>query len=198
MTASISGLRSPFPLGDNLPAVYRPELTTLERESEPMQEPEPSTFVNLCAAFDEVLAPIFAVLDRLPAYLDPRTAPEDMLDWLAAWIGLSIAPDTGSVQKRNWIAVRAKFLGRRGTPAAIEALVDAAFGLDPADTDVFERLVSRSSADPDGTSEVYAPTLVVRVKTDRPEHIDVKRLESFVDGVKPAHVPHRVEVVPRR
>ena len=32
-----------------------------------------------CSALDEVLAPIITTLDSLPAYLDPATAPEDLL-----------------------------------------------------------------------------------------------------------------------
>ena len=41
-----------------------------------------------CArSFDEVLAPVLLSLDAFAAYLDPATAPEDMLAWLATWLG---------------------------------------------------------------------------------------------------------------
>ena len=66
---------SPTPqlLVETMPAVYRGD---------------PMTRV-LCEVFDEQLAPAFATLDGLIADPDPGTTPEDMLDWLAAWIGLA-------------------------------------------------------------------------------------------------------------
>ena len=61
MRGALPGLTPPFPLGETLPAVYRDkEFTQL-----------------LCQGLDEVLAPVLATLDSLPAYLDPATAPGD-------------------------------------------------------------------------------------------------------------------------
>ena len=44
---------------------------------------------ELCAGLDEVLAPVLLSLDSFAAYLDPGTTPEDMLGWLARWLGVS-------------------------------------------------------------------------------------------------------------
>jgi hypothetical protein len=41
------------------------------------------------------------------------------------------------------------------------------------------------------------PALQVRVITDHPDGIDRRRLDAVVELAKPAHVPHRVEVVGR-
>ena len=57
-------LLSPRPLGETLPSVYLTDFFAQQ----------------LCAAFDELLAPIFATLDCFPAFLDPSTTPKDMLD----------------------------------------------------------------------------------------------------------------------
>ena len=35
-----------------------------------------------------VLDPVLALLDSLPAHLDPDLAPQDMLDLLAGWLGV--------------------------------------------------------------------------------------------------------------
>ena len=76
---------SPHPLGATLPALYLDDVFAQ----------------NLCASLDEVLAPAISVLDCFPAYLDPRTAPPDMVDWLASWTGLlaarklPVAPSAG-------------------------------------------------------------------------------------------------------
>ena len=41
------------------------------------------------------------------------------------------------------------------------------------------------------------PTLVVRVFADDADDIDRRSLDAVVDAVKPAHIPHRVEVITR-
>ena len=75
-------LTTSAPLARGLPALYR--------------EPDPRTgdagsFVRrFTDGLDGVLAPVFAALDNLPAYFDPKTAPEHFLDWLAAWVGLEL------------------------------------------------------------------------------------------------------------
>ncbi|MGG8406262.1 phage tail protein, partial [Streptomyces sp. 12297] len=67
----VPGLPTPHPLGPQLPAVYA----------------EDDTAQRITEALDEVLAPVLAVLDSLPAYFDPRLAPEDFGELLAAWVG---------------------------------------------------------------------------------------------------------------
>jgi hypothetical protein len=41
------------------------------------------------------------------------------------------------------------------------------------------------------------PTLIVRVTVEAPDDIDRRSLDAIVDSVKPAHMPHRVEVITR-
>ena len=41
------------------------------------------------------------------------------------------------------------------------------------------------------------PILVVRVTAEREADVDKRSLDELVDAVKPAHIPHRVEVVVR-
>ena len=48
-----------------------------------------------CGALDEVLAPVLSTLDNLPAYLDVATTPDDLLPWLAAWLGHVARPRPG-------------------------------------------------------------------------------------------------------
>src|SRR6185312_14527918 len=88
---------SPHPLGATLPALYLDDVFAQ----------------NLCASLDEVLAPVIGVLDCFPAYLDPRTAPPDMVDWLASWTGRLVAR---AAALHAW----------RGTPDAVRELVELA------------------------------------------------------------------------
>jgi phage tail-like protein len=179
MRDGVEGLCSPRPLMDTMPLVYR---------GDPLAE-------QLCAAFDDVLAPIFATLDCLPAYLDPKTAPEDMLVWLAGWIGLTISGHEEATRKRELITAGASILPWRGTVRSVQEAVAAAFN---RETEVIESGSATWSTEPDSEPGGQpVPILIVRVITDEGDDIDRRRLDAIVEAVKPAHVPHRVEVVTR-
>jgi phage tail-like protein len=179
MRGDIGGLCSPHPLGDTLPSVYRGDVLAEQ----------------LCGAFDDVLAPIFATLDCLPAYLDPHTAPADMLDWLAGWIGLAVNIHDEPARKRELITAGASLLPWRGTVRSVYDAVVAAFNLP---TEVIESGAATWSTQPDSEPGGQpVPTLIVRVTVETPDDIDRRSLDAIVDSVKPAHMPHRVEVSPR-
>ena len=168
---------SPLPLIDTMPSVYR---------GDPLAQ-------QLCAAFDDVLAPIFGTLDCLPAYLDPKTAPEDMLDWLAGWIGLTIGAHETATRKRELITAGASILPWRGTVRSVHEAVVAAFN---RETEVIEAGAATCSTEPDSEPGGQpVPTLVVRVFTDDADDIDRRSLDAVVEAAKPAHIPHRVEVI---
>lgn len=172
-------LLSPRPLVDTMPAVYR---------SDPLTQ-------LLCEAFDEELAPVFATLDGITAYLDPGTTPEDMLDWLAAWIGLAFDGHVDVVRKRELILRGAEILPWRGTVKSIQAAVNSVFN---QEAEVIESGSVTWSTEPDGEPTGHdVPMLLVRLISDAPDGVDQRRLDAVVAAVKPAHLPHRVEVVSR-
>lgn len=178
MRADVPQLRSPRPVLDTMPSVYW---------GDPLA-------AQLCAAFDEVLAPIFATLDCFPAYLDPKTVPSDMLDWLAGWIGLHIG-GSETAHKRERIAAGAAMLRWQGTARSIRDTVSAAFN---RDIEVIESGSATWSLTP-GSKPGGRPTpsLLVRVIVDVGDDLDARAVEALVDAVKPAHIPHRVELVVR-
>jgi phage tail-like protein len=173
-------LISPRPLADTLPAVYYGDTLTQQ----------------LCEAFDDALGPIFATLDCLPAYLDPRTTAEDMLDWLANWIGLTMDGHEDAARKRELIVTGASIMPWRGTARSIRHAVSAMFN---EETQVIES--GSVNAPPDSETEGGgggpAYSLLVRIITDDPDTVDRRRLYEVVDAAKPAHVPHRIEVLKR-
>ena len=110
------GLASPYPLGQTLPSLYRDDVFAQ----------------NLCDGLDEVLAPIIATLDSLPAYLDPGTVPDDMLGWLAGLDGdrAGRAPERGAAT-RTGPDRASSLLQWRGTARGVAAAVDALFEVTP-------------------------------------------------------------------
>jgi phage tail-like protein len=172
----LPGLTSPFPLGATLPGLYQDD-----------------DFVQrMCAGLDEVLAPVVNDLDCLPAYLDPATTPLDVLGWLAGWVGVELA-DVPPERRRELVGSAARLHRRRGTVGGVRGLVTAWFG---GEAEVRESggagwSAEESPALPGGAG----PFLLVRLRVADPAAVDTGLLDAVVAAAKPAHVPHRVEVV---
>ncbi|MEU6951984.1 phage tail protein [Streptomyces sp. NPDC045714] len=115
MRDGIPGLLTPHPLIDRLPAVYL-EQDFLQR---------------FLAALDDVLAPVLLSIDNLPAHLDPRSAPDDFLDWLAQWV--AVDPHEGSPPELRRAAVRGAVArhARRGTVGGLAEALRLETGTEP-------------------------------------------------------------------
>lgn len=178
MRGVLDQLASPLPLANALPAVY--------------QEDDPFA-VRLMQAFDAELAPIISTLDNLSAYFDPRLTPEDFLGWLASWVALDLDETWGVAQRRAATLSAVDILRRRGTATG---LADELRLVTTGAVEVLESGASAWSLDPAspmvGTAELG---LLVRVRVADPSEVDVERLDRIVRAAKPAHVPHRIEVL---
>jgi phage tail-like protein len=177
MRGTVPGLASPHPLGGTLPALYADD----------------SFAQRLCDGLDEVLAPVLATLDCLPAYLDPATAPTDLVEWLAGWVGVAVAPQMPDGRRRQLVAAVARLYVLRGTLSAIRTIVELSTGQTP---EIHESGGASWSQDPDaplpGRPE---PELVVRLQTaDR--RIEEPQLMALIEAFVPAHVPWRLELLP--
>lgn len=70
---------------------------------------------RLLAIFEQSFEPIVQSLDNLWAYLDPRTAPESLLPFLAYWVGWQIDPYLSLTQQRYLIRYAIELYRWRGT-----------------------------------------------------------------------------------
>jgi len=175
----VAGLVSPHPLGAGLPALYQ----------------EDSFAQRLTAALDEVLAPIFASLDALHAYLDPALAPDDFLDWLAGWVGVTLDETWPIERRRQLVADAAQLYRSRGTVAGLADQITIYTGGEVRVEDNGSAAWSSTAGGKiPGTA---APSLSVRVTVDDPNAVSLARLEAVVATAKPAHVPHTITVVGR-
>ena len=76
--------------------------------------------MRFVGALEELLDPIVAVLDALPAHFDPNHAPRDILELLAAWLGVDL-DETQDIRHQREMVRRAAELGRRrGTVKGLE------------------------------------------------------------------------------
>ncbi len=177
--AYVPSLSSPHPLGAFLPALYQ--------EDEFAQA--------LTAGLDEVLAPIFNSLDNFEAYLDPKVAPEDFLDWLGSWMGLVVDETWPLERRRAFVAEASALYRKRGTPKGMAAHVKLFTG---GEVEILERGGTAWSAQSGGKLPGSAGfDMLVRVRVDDPAQVDRTRLDALVAAAKPAHLAHRVEVLPK-
>jgi len=170
-------VRSAHPLGETLPAVYR-------------EDPFTQRF---CDGLDAVLAPVLSTLDNLAAYLDLGTAPEDLLPWLAHWLGLAVDPGHDPVRQRELLRSTSELHGWQGTRRGIELAVAALLGVRAQVVESGGASWSTDAADP--LPGEATPAVVVRVFPEEGRQVDPDRLNALVASLKPAHVVHRVQVV---
>ena len=83
--------------------------------------------MRFIGALEELLDPIVAVLDALPAHFDPDHAPRDVLGLLAAWLGVDL-DESQEIRHQREMVRRAADLGRkRGTVAGMELALSLAY-----------------------------------------------------------------------
>ena len=157
MRGLVAELGSPHPLSETLPSMLR---------EDPFAR-------SLCESFDDVLAPVLLTLDTFGCYLDPTTTPEDMIPWLAQWLGLGVDLNVEQARQRHELQIAGSLNVTRGTQRA------------PPDSET----ATRMPGDPDAT-------LSVVVHPDPGVEVDLDRLGALVRSVKPAHVRHVVTVQP--
>jgi phage tail-like protein len=149
--------------------------------------------VALCAGLDEVLASALVSLDNFASYLDLRTTPEDMIPWLASWVGLTIESGIAPERQRELLRAASETQGWAGTARGMELAVEALFGMP---TEVIESgAAAYSMRAGDALPGEPLSAVVVRVTATDPSAVDLVRLEAVVDALKPAHAMHRIQVV---
>jgi phage tail-like protein len=173
MRGHLDGLVTPHPLGPQLPAL--------------LQEDE---FVQrMMLAFDEVLAPVLLTLDNLQAHVDPRTCPEDWVDWLAEWLAVPTAGPTELAQRRSRVAGAYVEHVAGGTLQGLEAALEGALS---GSVDVEDSGGTDWSPVPGGPLPGSAePVVTIRVRADG---VSEEQVTSLVSELVPAHVRVEVEV----
>jgi phage tail-like protein len=173
---AVPGLPSPLPLVDRLPLLYADD----------------DFAGRMVAAFDDVLAPVLSTLDCLPAYWDPRIAPEDFVDWLAGWLAVDLPSHAPDARRRELVAKAVRRHRLRGTVRGLAEQIRLVFGVEAEITDSGGTTWSATAG---ATCDVSAgPALTVRVRVADPQAVPLKELRALVDAHRPAHVPCTVHV----
>lgn len=178
MRTGVTGLPTPHPLIDQLPAVY------LEQDF----------LRRFLAALDDVLAPVLLTIDNLPAHLDPRSAPEDFLAWLAQWVAVEPHEDSPVERRRDTVRGAVARHARRGTAAGLADAVRLETG---AEAEINESGGTAWSTGPHTVLPGRArPWVTIRIRERPGRAIDRVRLEELIGTEVPAHVGYTLEILP--
>ncbi|MFI6978901.1 phage tail protein [Embleya sp. NPDC050154] len=176
--AAVPGLPTPHPIGELLPALYADD----------------DLAQRFTAGLDTVLAPVFATLDNLPAYLDPTLAPTDFLPWLAGWVGIDLTPAWPDGLRRAVVARAVELHRWRGTRRGLTERLWLCCGVH---ADITDGGGATWSAEPNSALPA-APTgeLLVRVRPARTPDVDEARVHDVVRASCPVHLIYRIEILP--
>jgi len=76
--------------------------------------------MRFVGALEELLDPIVAILDGLHYHFDPNHAPQDILNLLAAWLGVDLDETQPLAAQREMVLHSAELGRRRGTVKGLE------------------------------------------------------------------------------
>ena len=150
---------------------------------------------------ETIHAPIELMVDTLPEYFDPRLTPEEMLPWLASWLGLELDENWPIEKRRELTCWAAKLYRMRGTRFSLREHLRIYVGRPPLIVENFSGLRLGQDAALGVNSymgEATANTIMVTVLADRPEELDEQVLRHIVETEKPAHAAYLLEVQPAR
>ncbi|WP_416968566.1 phage tail protein [Streptomyces sp. 4F14] len=173
--AAVPGLPSRYPIGEQLPALYADD----------------DLAQRFTAGLDTVLAPVFATLDNLPSYLDPRVAPHDFVAWLSSWVGAEDDPRWPVALRREAVARAVELHRWRGTARGLTEALRLTLGVHASVTEAGGAAWSPTP----GADLPPAASPLVRVWPDRTPSVDATRVHEVVRAMCPVHIHCRVEIL---
>jgi phage tail-like protein len=165
-------------LRNGLPAIYR-------------DDRDGDFGMRYVGALENVLDPIVALIDGLPAHFDPSLAPLDVLDLITAWLGIEYDESLPVAEMRKLVQHAAELGRRRGTRSGLEMALSLNF------PDLPLRVEDQGgvtwSTDPAATGEAKPPSFVVYCDKAIPEDRQAA-VARLIEEVKPVHVHYRLRV----
>ena len=107
-------------LRTGVPDIYR-------RDAVARRDQPPPFAMRFLHALEEVLDPIVATLDSLPAHLDAGLAPEHALAGLATWLGVDEVESLPAAQRREAVHQAGALSRLRGTRAGLQLALSLFF-----------------------------------------------------------------------
>jgi phage tail-like protein len=81
--------------------------------------------------FESFWAPREGIIRQLPFYFDPRTAPPDLLPWLASWLNLVLDEQWPEEKRRQLLEATVGLYRKRGTRRGLQEYLEIYTGTKP-------------------------------------------------------------------
>jgi phage tail-like protein len=147
--------------------------------------------MRFLAALERLLDPVVTLLDCERALFTPELAPTDLLDLLAAWLGVETDPGWSEDRRRAAIRNAAELSRRRGTRAGIELALRTRFPELPLRIEDGGGVTW--SRDPAPAQDARPATFVVYCDEPVPED-RLQAVIAEIDRVRPVHATYRLRV----
>lgn len=147
--------------------------------------------------FESILAPIERTVDNLPYYLDPHTTPDELVPWLASWIGEQMDENVVLAQQRKRVSRAAGLYRWQGTKKALREHLEVYTGHAPLIVENFDGLRLGQDAALGLNARLGQPrpnSVAITVTVDRLADVDEGVLRRIIEEQKPAHVGYSLEV----
>lgn len=161
--------------------------------------------------FESFWAPLEGIVDQLPFYFDPRTAPPDLLPWLASWLDLTLDARWPEEKRRQLLHSAVDLYRKRGTRQGLQEYLELYTGQTPR---IIEhrawnlrlgqaRLGVGTALGTDNVPHTFTVVLKLPPITgENPRQVEQQErerrrmIERIVESEKPAHTAHVVRVEP--
>jgi phage tail-like protein len=146
--------------------------------------------MRFIGSLEELLDPIVAILDSLPYHFDPNFAPQDILNLVAAWLGVDLDEAQDIRHQREMVRRAAELSRWRGTVRGMQLALQLHFPNLPLRVEDNGGVVWHGKPAPEGNA---SSDFVVYC--DRPVEADVQAaVARIIEQYKPVHATYRLRV----
>jgi phage tail-like protein len=155
--------------------------------------------------FESFWGPIEQQIDFMPYFLDPKTAPLDLLPWLATWVDLTLNPQWPEEKRRRLLQQAVWLFRKRGTRIGLHDYLAIYAGQSPQIVEhrandfrlgIGARLGPSIALGKLNQPHTFSVTLRLPPVDAHSEAERRRTIEAIIESEKPAHTQYTLTIEP--